>query len=71
MQDRFLRLRDIQKVTGLSKSTLRRQEDAGLFPKRRSIGMHAVGWLESEVMAWLQSRSEVEACCRARQGDVT
>ena len=71
MQDRFLRIAEVQKITGLSKGTLWRQERTGRFPKRRSIGMHAVGWLESEVMAWLQSRSEIEACGRARQGDTT
>ena len=55
MQDRFLRFREVQTVTGLSKSTIRRQERAGLFPRRRRIGVRVVGWLESEVAAWMQS----------------
>ncbi len=71
MTDRFLRFRDIQRITGLSKSTVHRHERAGLFPQRRRIGVRAVAWLESEVAAWMQSRSEVEAYGRARQGDTT
>nr|ART37181.1 D478 [uncultured bacterium] len=28
----------------------------GQFPRRVKIGVRAVGWLESEVTAWLESR---------------
>lgn len=58
MTDRILRAPDVQRITGLSMSTIWRQEKTGLFPKRRVIGAKAVGWLESEINDWLSSRCE-------------
>lgn len=53
---RFMRLKEIKRLTGLSRSTLVRLEREGLFPSRRRIGQSAVGWLEREVVDWLDSR---------------
>jgi prophage regulatory protein len=33
-----------------------RLEKAGLFPKRVQLGLNRVGWVESEVMDWLEKR---------------
>ncbi len=38
-------------------STVWRWERDGLFPKRIKLGPHAVGWLESEVDAWIAKRA--------------
>lgn len=57
MRDRFLRSQEVRQKTGLSLSTIWRQERTGDFPKRRLIGRKAVGWLESEVETWLQARA--------------
>ncbi|RWP94231.1 MAG: AlpA family phage regulatory protein [Mesorhizobium sp.] len=31
---------------------------AGLFPKRRRISPGRVAWLESDIRAWMETRSE-------------
>ena len=37
-------------------------EKAGLFPKRVQLGPGRVGWVESEVQAWLQERIRARDC---------
>jgi len=54
--DCFLREPAVLKFIGVSKITLRRWEEADLFPKRYKIGPHCVGWKESEVLQWIASR---------------
>ena len=66
--DRILRLREVCEVTGLAKSTIRRAELAHTFPRRRRIGLRSVGWLESQVQAWLASRARVVLCDRDSDG---
>jgi len=53
MTDRFLRERELRAMTGLSRTTRWRLERAGQFPRKRRISPGAVGWLESEVLAWM------------------
>ncbi|KAB0670595.1 AlpA family phage regulatory protein [Oryzomonas sagensis] len=45
-------------IVGQSRSNIYRLEAAGLFPHRRKIGKRAVGWLRSEVEAWLANTKE-------------
>ena len=51
-----LRLNSVRERTGLSRSTIYQRIQEGKFPKPIRLGMRAVGWLESEVEAWLQQR---------------
>lgn len=53
---RILREPEVVELTGLSRMTLRRNEAAGTFHRRFRIGENAVGWLESEVDAWIRER---------------
>jgi prophage regulatory protein len=66
MADRILRERDVRTMTGLSRSTRWRLERAGMFPRKRRLSPGAVGWLESEVVAWLGSRTEQPGAWRGR-----
>jgi len=50
----ILRRKDVQARTGLSRSTIYLKVSQGTFPRSISLGPRAVGWLESEVEAWLQ-----------------
>lgn len=59
--DRVIRPKEIEVVTGLSPTTIWRREKAGDFPRRRRISPGAVGWLASEVQAWLDSRESTES----------
>lgn len=56
MHDKFLRAPAVTVLTGLSRTSLWRYERDGGFPKRRQIGVNSVAWLESEVLAWMESR---------------
>lgn len=57
MQDvRIIRKPRVAEITGLSPSTVRRLEMAGQFPKRLKLSKSAVGWVESEVVAWVEAR---------------
>lgn len=53
---RFLRMSEVQARTGLSRSTIRRWVDRGLFPAPISLGERVVGWIEAEIEAWMRER---------------
>ena len=55
----ILRRRQVEQRTGLSRSTIYLRIAQGTFPKAVSLGARAVGWLESEVEEWLNSRVEL------------
>ena len=42
--------------TGLSRSSIYSYVAQGLFPRQRRLGPRRVGWLASEVRAWIASR---------------
>ena len=60
-QDRFLRADEVIALSGLSRTTLWRLEGTGDFPARRRLSINAVGWLKSEVEAWLEARQTITA----------
>lgn len=53
---RLLRLPEVQARTGLSRSTIYVRVDQGRFPRPVLLGARAVGWIESEIEAWLRQR---------------
>lgn len=64
MNDFILRLPQVRKITGLSRSTLYVRIAQGTFPKQIQLGEKSVGWLDSEISEWLdeqikKSREEV------------
>jgi prophage regulatory protein len=56
--ERLLRLSEVRHRVGLSRATLWRWERVGKFPKRRRIGPNTVGWLKSEVDAFVDRIKE-------------
>ena len=56
MAHRILRRSGVKTKTGLSNSTLYQLIAEGKFPKQISIGRRAVGWLEADVDAWIESK---------------
>lgn len=54
MSHTILRLPDVKVRTGLSRSTIYLGMGVGSFPKSVKVGRRAVGWIESEVDAWLE-----------------
>lgn len=56
-EDRFMREPEVRRLTGLSRTTRWRMERRGNFPHRRSLSANAVGWLSSEIQAWMAERA--------------
>lgn len=54
----ILRRKQVEARTGLSRSTIYDRMKAGTFPAPISLGAKAVGWIESEIDAWLNARVE-------------
>ncbi len=61
MADRILRRPEVEARTGLSRSTLYAQMADGAFPKPVRLGRRAVGWRETDIVAWLESRETTGA----------
>ena len=55
---RILKLKEVLNRTGLGKTTLYALIGNGDFPQPIPLGLRAVGWLESEVDAWILEKSE-------------
>lgn len=55
---RILRRPAVETTTGLSRSTIYQHMQAGTFPKPIRLGAKAVGWLESEIIAWIKARTD-------------
>lgn len=56
MGHKILRLPEIKKRTGLSRSTIYQRMSEGLFPPPIPLGSRAVGWVESEIDSWIEER---------------
>jgi prophage regulatory protein len=55
----ILRRKQVEKRTGLSRSTIYLRIQEGTFPKPINLGVRAVGWLENEIEAWLAARMKI------------
>jgi len=55
----ILRRKQVEKRTGLSRSTIYLRIQEGTFPRPINLGARAVGWLENEIEAWLVARMEI------------
>ncbi|MDP2821698.1 MAG: AlpA family transcriptional regulator [Sulfuritalea sp.] len=53
---RIARRKKVESRTGLSRSSIYAGIKAGTFPKPIQLGTQSVGWLESEIDAWLRER---------------
>jgi prophage regulatory protein len=56
MQTTILRLPEVKKRTGLSRSAVYLKIKQGQFPRPVKLGTKAVGWLEAEIQAWLEQQ---------------
>lgn len=56
MSEALLRLKEIERRTGLRRERLRELEKSGSFPRRVRLSQRACGWVESEVDAWVRAR---------------
>ena len=54
----ILRLPEVKRSTGLSRSTIYLRISQGTFPKPVGLGGRAVGWLEAEIQEWIERQVE-------------
>ena len=52
----FIRRKQVEMRTGLSRSTIYQYIKDGTFPRPIPLGPRAVGWLESGVSNWIAER---------------
>ena len=58
MEEQVFRTKKVIAYCGVSRTFIWRGEKAGTFPKRVKLGARAVGWLKSDLDAWLQGLKE-------------
>ncbi len=56
MEERLLRRRQVEEITGLARSSIYRLMGQGAFPRPVRVGPNAVRWRKSDVIAWMASR---------------
>jgi prophage regulatory protein len=57
MSERVLRMPALEQKVGLKKSKIHDNVKKGLFPRPIPLTPRASGWLESEVDAWIATRT--------------
>lgn len=58
MSDKICRLPDALSITGLCRSSLYQALKENNFPEPVLLGKRAVGWRQSDLMAWIDSRQK-------------
>lgn len=56
---RYMRLREVVKIVGLSKSTIGRLIKRNEFPEGRYLGGNSQAWLSTEIDEWMFSREKM------------
>jgi prophage regulatory protein len=54
--EKIIRLQAVKARCGVSRSTLYNWMAAGRFPSPVALGVRSVGWVESEINAWIAAR---------------
>ena len=52
---RFLKIKDVIQLTGLSRSSIYAKISKGDFPSQVSISERSVAWLEEDIIQWMKS----------------
>lgn len=55
LDDPFLRMTDVEREVGLTKSTIYKRVREGTFPKPRSVGGGQVRWPLSAIRRWKEN----------------
>jgi prophage regulatory protein len=59
MSESIIRLPKVKDRTGKSRSSIYADIKEGKFPKPIPLGPRSVGWLSSDIDAWIAQRSEM------------
>ena len=58
MDDELWSIKIVKAKTGLSRASVYKYMEQGLFPRQRHLGPGRVAWRASDVRAWIGSRPE-------------
>jgi len=56
VHDKIIRSKEVQELTGLSRTTIWRMERTGKFPARVALSTSNVGWRLSDIQKWIRSK---------------
>ena len=56
--DTMLRMTDVERLTGITKSTIKRMMADGRFPRPMRLGVRAIGWPASDVRTFIKTLDE-------------
>lgn len=56
--DTMLRMADVERLTGRSKSAIKRMVKEGTFPRPMKLGVRAIGWPASDVRTFIATLDE-------------
>lgn len=54
--ERLIKLPEVIKMTGISRTEIYRLEAVGKFPKRVPLSERSTAWVEAEVAAWVRAK---------------
>lgn len=57
----ILRVQEVSRRVGLSRTTLWRLGKRGEFPQARKLTAKTIGWLESDVEEWIDTRARIKS----------
>ena len=52
----MIKLKDVQRITSLSRSSIYAYIYKGIFPTQVKLGARSVAWLESDIQSWVESK---------------
>ena len=52
----MIKLKEVQRITSLSRSSIYAYIDKGIFPTQVKLGARSVAWLESDIQSWVESK---------------
>lgn len=59
MTQRILRRKEVERLTGRSRTAIYLEIRTGAFPSPVRLGPRAVGWYERDIQEWIESREPV------------
>lgn len=65
---RFIRRQQVQKLTGLSASSIYQLQRDGSFPQSVQLSERRVAWVEGEVLEWITQRMAARPAANDAQG---
>jgi prophage regulatory protein len=70
--DHLLTIREVLRLTSLSKPTIYKLIRIGRFPGQVHLAPQRVVWVRSEVLAWIekQAAARIQTACNSQDGEV-